>query len=833
MGHQNFDLHLNSKLHERGIADITRRVFKIENYHRDYLTGWMYPTPAGSLRFKNLNSVGRPKYGWLNPETKRLEAGQRRPGDVFYHAPDFAESVQAAEGTAWVVSGEADVWAGHSAGLAAFAFNYGEGAKIPDELELFCLQIGITALRAAPDLDPQGQRWVSRMASRVGHFLTAYRLPGEMGSKYDLGKAWVDLIAMGQDGSFEAWLTQLPLLEIQPQITPIKHATGYVPPAGGVFNLWKAEIIAHYQTQPGKGTRHYIHCPNPYHADQNESFRIDKGKGPVCTCGIHHEEDKWDLVAEWFGLPTYAEYKQRQRENYHPPRPRRKATQNPVFESESEFLPSIETIFEGLMLDGQYLWPQGVPDTLRTCLLTIDQLDRPIRPKGVKAVRYFKSHAPALIIYELIHRCAAGEQINPQQFSRDDLRACAVQNGITITEYGLKLGLDQLEGLGFLRKLQGIEKPDNSLGAKFKDNPGGRPNDLFALVPIRHALNTLLSRIEPAIRQAVYADQTPDAPTNIETEQEYLDLLVEMDKTISPTRHPEQHIAKLYGLWAAKLNPKTLATAPSTPLAVGFDWGSKSGYTDAFNRGKLDAAGGERQIPNKILASELGCSENALRASNKRANILSMEHYEYVEIEPGASRQRVESVVLGRGRAWWIADGFEYEKAVKPERLWAEIEHIVNIVEKGGTVTVRLQTASIHTPSTPEQIEALAAARRAKLQAIRAYKEQNPIPDCAPVEMPPSTKVEAMPTPAAVLSEGVTLQYILDQYSLRIRVLDLSDPRRQKLINRLVELGGGISTEKTVVYQPDQSEPVKRSVPGVPPPTESKKWVSREDHTNK
>ncbi len=816
MGQQDtFDPILNSKLQTRGISDTTRHVFEIENYHRDGLTGWMYPTPAGSLRFKNLNSAGQPKYAWLNPATQRLEAGQRRPDDVFYHAPDFAQAVQAASGVAWVVSGEADVWATHSAGLAAFAFNYGEGARIPDGLGLFCLQMGITTLRAAPDLDAQGQGWVNRMADQVGHLLTAYRLPGAMGSKYDLGKAWVEFLASGQGGDFEAWLTQLPLLNLQPQTLPIKRATGYLPPVGGLFNQWKLEIIAHYQAQPGKGTRHYIHCPNPHHADQNESFRIDKDKGPVCTCGIHHEEHKWDLVAEWLGLPTYAEYQHRQRETKYSPRPQRAIRPTPQIiaaEPPPDLLPPVEALFEGLALEGQYLWPQGVPDVLRTCFLTIDQLDKPIRQKGAKAVRYFKNHAPALILYELIHQGAAHGQLNPQQFSRDDLRACAAQHGLTISEYGLKLGLDQLEGVGFLRKLQGIEKLDHSLGAKFKDNPNGRPEDVFTLVPIRPALNALLSRMEVAIRQAVYADQTPDAPTNIETERAYLDLLAEVDKMISPTGYPEQQIAKLYGSWAAKLNPKALAAALSTPLAAGFDWGNKSGYTDAFNRGKLEAVGGKRQIPNKLLASELGCSENALRASNKRANILSMEHYEYVEIEPGASRQKVESVLLGRGRAWWIAEGFEYEKAIKPERLWLEIEQITHIVEQGGTVTVRIQTASIHTPSTPEQIEALAAVRREKLRAIRAYKEQHPLPDCAPVESPPSAKVEALPIPAAVLSEGVTLQYILDQYHLRIRVLDLSDPRRQTLINRLVELQGGHAHEAVVRYSASQPEPTCQSV---------------------
>ena len=69
--------------------------------------GWQYPAAHGT-RWKNCNSNADPKYSWIGGKPWKAE---------FYHGPDLTQSITAAAGACWLVSGEPDVWALRSAGI--------------------------------------------------------------------------------------------------------------------------------------------------------------------------------------------------------------------------------------------------------------------------------------------------------------------------------------------------------------------------------------------------------------------------------------------------------------------------------------------------------------------------------------------------------------------------------------------------------------------------------------------------------------------------------------------------------------------------------------------
>ena len=93
------------RLVERRINQETIAIFDIQPFDN----GWKYPIPGGGYRWKNAESQAEPKYRWLDgkPETAN-----------FYHAQDIGSAIYNAGGACWFVSGEADVWAMQSAGIA-------------------------------------------------------------------------------------------------------------------------------------------------------------------------------------------------------------------------------------------------------------------------------------------------------------------------------------------------------------------------------------------------------------------------------------------------------------------------------------------------------------------------------------------------------------------------------------------------------------------------------------------------------------------------------------------------------------------------------------------
>lgn len=431
-------------------------------------------------------------------------------------------------------------------------------------------------------------------------------------------------------------------------------------------------------------------------------------------------------------------------------------------------------------LQDAYLFPGGMlPDVFRTEVLGLHR-------KG-KAFRYIQDHAPLVILYELIHRGAGAGQLDPCDWSQAELKAYALEIGLDIKESTYRRGLAQLVGGNFCRNLNPIYK-DNSMGSKNNNNSVGRPETRYTLVPIREALREFLRRVALAMRQAVFANDTPDDPAFFEDDREFQALLLEVDaETASNLRRErcERYIDRLCSEISAALDPARLAIATSTPLPDGMAWGKGSEYRTAYNAGLLAAVGGERKEPIKALADKLGCSENSVRACNRRANILSIDQFEPIEITPADDiANQVETAVFGRGRAWVYLDG-ERNSVITPDNAPDKIEGLTAALANGRKVEIVAQTVSLHKFAAEADISADIQRRKDEYNAIVNRKGQK-APEAAPVQ------VEIMPRPVDALSDLPTDQYKRDQYALRINVLDEPDPRRETLINRYVELGGEI-----------------------------------------
>ena len=171
-----------------------------------YESGVIYPvtgTPC-YYRQKNFDGTIYGKYNWL----------PNRPGDdifyPYYHLANLSQSITENGGACWLVSGESDVWAMHSAGIHAVLSSGYTERTVPRDLAANLISLGVSLVSIAPDLDQTGKNWAQKVVDRLngcGIEVDIRRLPETLGEKGDLGKAWVQYSRPGI--SFESWLLGL------------------------------------------------------------------------------------------------------------------------------------------------------------------------------------------------------------------------------------------------------------------------------------------------------------------------------------------------------------------------------------------------------------------------------------------------------------------------------------------------------------------------------------------------------------------------------------------------------------------------------------------------
>jgi hypothetical protein len=280
-------------LRTRGIGEQTITTFNIQQNG----TGWLYPVPGGGHRWKAYDSNAHPKYRWepFKPSTASL-----------YHAPDIQSAILSAGGVCWYVSGEADVWAMHSAGVRHVLSAFGESYVIPalaDSLRA----LGARVVRLVPDLDESGEKWVRKVFEILQSSeltLDAYQLPASLGYKGDLGKAWQEY--QGKT-PFEQWLLRLPRLEIQPsepeKTSQFSDTHPSSVPAG--YRELVIRVLGVERFKSDGNSRDNVRCP--FHEDRIPSATLHRERGLFChTCGRSY---LWQEVGVQMGVGTIREWR--------------------------------------------------------------------------------------------------------------------------------------------------------------------------------------------------------------------------------------------------------------------------------------------------------------------------------------------------------------------------------------------------------------------------------------------------------------------------------------------------------------------------------------------
>ena len=298
---------LTQRLYERRLSAEVIATFEIE----PHANGWQYPA-AGGVRWKNANSQAQPKYKWIGGKPASAE---------FYHAPDLIQSISNSSGALWIVSGEPDVWAMHSAGISHTMSGFTE-ASVSSSLRDVLYSLGVLIVYIAPDLDPTGQQWARKIATALngsGIELDCRALPEALGAKGDLGKAWQQFNSRIK---FEQWLTGLPRFEPELIVTPKEariEATGEtlhnVPDAYRLAIIEKLGVLKfgssgwssltiHKGAKGGK--RRHVLCP--FHNDTHPSASVHKEIGLKCLSGCGGRVYLWHEIGERLGLGSIADW---------------------------------------------------------------------------------------------------------------------------------------------------------------------------------------------------------------------------------------------------------------------------------------------------------------------------------------------------------------------------------------------------------------------------------------------------------------------------------------------------------------------------------------------
>lgn len=267
--------------------------------------------PYRERRWKAIDGE-RPKYLWLWEKPQQAK---------YYFLPGTLSAIAQQCNAAYLAGGEPDVLAYRAAGITnTFCWLDGEGSP-PSSLANDLAAMGVSVLYYAPDRDVAGMQAaykVQRLLEGTNVDLVLFKLPGEMGSGYDINNLWLDA-----GDTFTQRLLALPALDavdlyLYSQQTGTKRAHAEQNVNNEVerwYKEWQNDVKSHLgQPVVIEGTTQRWHCPLPGHEDKHPSFTItDKQKPghpwPMCTCGIQDNKNAWGVVAEAVGADSWVAFK--------------------------------------------------------------------------------------------------------------------------------------------------------------------------------------------------------------------------------------------------------------------------------------------------------------------------------------------------------------------------------------------------------------------------------------------------------------------------------------------------------------------------------------------
>lgn len=257
----------------------------------------------------------------------------------YYFLPGTISEIANRGGTAYLASGEPDVLAFRAGGFPhSFCWLNGEGS-IPPTLVSDLTAMGVGRLNYYPDRDQAGLISASKLQAVLeptGIDLCLWQLPGDVGSKNDINKLWMDC-------GFDREKFQVALVDCLPLDGVDMHLYSSASKAGrtaqqvdddvrGWRQAWVQEIVKALGTpDTTEGGKARWRCPLPGHDDQTPSFRLAEERTPgfpwpMCSCGIQDDKNAWDRVADAKGVDSWETYKTTRAAErgytQHAPRPR-------------------------------------------------------------------------------------------------------------------------------------------------------------------------------------------------------------------------------------------------------------------------------------------------------------------------------------------------------------------------------------------------------------------------------------------------------------------------------------------------------------------------------
>lgn len=402
-------------LHQRGISDSTIDALGIRANGR----GWVYPVQPGHAvrRWKAFPGQGGAKYLWK----------PSKPSDVTFYDPrgELAAHIAAADGVLVLAAGEPDVWALHEAGIQnATCLMLGEGG-VPDWLLPELARLRVLSVVVYPDRDSAGQRFAQRLQARLVNAasFTAYQLPAEMGTKYDINALLMDV---GRD-ELPAALQACAVWNLPPVAEPERPRRDTLPdlPAeyGNLYEQWCGEVeraaLQAWNIAPPNGKNlSRRNFKSPYRKDARPSAQWNYTTHGFTDYGQGGEHSNTRTVAELLGVQSWDDYKRE-----HAPA---KASDN-------------VTSFSGGALR---VFPDGFPTTMARRLRTVN------RRIGVE------DHTPAEMVGIAWHAIvAAGVLPHDAIVSAAEFRRANKAIGENLSRDTVETGLKQLSAFGTVRQM--------------------------------------------------------------------------------------------------------------------------------------------------------------------------------------------------------------------------------------------------------------------------------------------------------------------------------------------------------------------------------------------
>lgn len=324
---------LNDLLTARGIGAATIAKYGLTPAGGLYgaarnMQGWLFysiaPDTHKALRWKNSDKRD-PRYQWAAGDDPHAYT----PANALYSAGGLAAAAQESPELYWC-EGEPDVWTLHAAFVqkaaqAVWATTYYGGTDdLPAHLQAL-YNMGYTRLTCFPDCDEAGMQYAYRLQqaalkTEAHPIVTIKRLPGEMGSGFDLNDLWRD--CRFDANAFTAALAECPPIPdvdlwLYAHTAPDGSRLSTEIPAGWWREQWRAYIAA-VEKALGEPTQREgrtprWRCPLPDHDDAHPSFTISRSRNPdfpwpICTCGIHFRSDAWEQVGRAALKQSFADF---------------------------------------------------------------------------------------------------------------------------------------------------------------------------------------------------------------------------------------------------------------------------------------------------------------------------------------------------------------------------------------------------------------------------------------------------------------------------------------------------------------------------------------------